>query len=52
MAMRQIEPLGEVLAKISDPRQASGQCYPFAAILNLVGAATLCGYDKPKVHPF
>lgn len=46
--MGKIQPLGDVLAKIVDPRQASGQRYPFPAILNLVCAAMLCGYDNPN----
>lgn len=43
-----VQPLGEVLATLADPRQASGQRYPFTAILNLVSAALLCGYDNPN----
>lgn len=46
--MGKIQPLCEVLAQIVDPRQASGQRDPFAAILNLVCAALLCGYDNPN----
>jgi DDE_Tnp_1-associated/Transposase DDE domain len=46
--MGKIQPLCEVLAQIVDPREASGQRYPFPAILNLVCAALLCGYDNPN----
>ena len=37
-------PLKDVLAEISDPRQASGKRHSLVALLGLVCAATLCGY--------
>ena len=37
-------PLKDVLAEISDLRQASGKRHSLVAILSLVCAATLCGY--------
>jgi hypothetical protein len=46
--MSSVQPLSTVLAQVTDPRHASGQRYPFAAILNLVCAALLCGYDNPN----
>jgi hypothetical protein len=35
--------LAEHLARVPDPRQASGKRHPLAAVLNLVSVAVLCG---------
>ena len=45
---RKIKPLCEVLAEVPDPRQAGGKRYPLNAILMLVCAGMLCGYDNPN----
>jgi predicted transposase YbfD/YdcC len=41
-------PLCNVLAKVDDPRDAQGQRHEFTAILMLICAAMLCGYDNPN----
>jgi hypothetical protein len=43
----QVRPLVEVFEMIPDPRAAGGQRYRLSAILMLVSAAMLCGYDTP-----
>ncbi len=48
MDAKVVRPLCEVLGEVADPRAAGGQRYPFGAILTLVCAAMLCGYDNPN----
>jgi len=43
-----VKPLNKVLAKVTDPRKKQGQRHEFVAILMLVCAAMLCGYDNPN----
>lgn len=43
-----VKPLNEVLAEVTDPRKDQGQRHEFIAILMLVCAAMLCGYDNPN----
>lgn len=43
----QVQPLVEVFETIPDPRAAGGRRYRLSAILMLVSAAMLCGYDTP-----
>ena len=38
----------KVLAEVDDPRDAQGQRHEFTAILMLICAAMLCGYDNPN----
>jgi len=48
MGQRQVKPLNKVLAEVVDPRKKQGQRHEFVAILMLVCAAMLCGYDNPN----
>jgi predicted transposase YbfD/YdcC len=41
-----VRPLYQVLAEVADPRAKQGQRHEFVAILMLVCAAMLCGYDN------
>ena len=43
-----VKPLNKVLAEVTDPRKNQGQRHEFVAILMLVCAAMLCGYDNPN----
>ena len=43
-----VKPLRHVLAEVADPRAEQGQRHDFVAILMLVCAAMLCGYDNPN----
>lgn len=43
-----VNPLNKVLAEVTDPRKNQGQRHEFVAILMLVCAAMLCGYDNPN----
>lgn len=43
-----VKPLRQVLAEVVDPRAERGQRHEFVAILMLVCAAMLCGYDNPN----
>lgn len=43
-----VKPLHKVLAEVTDPRKKQGQRHKFVAILMLVCAAMLCGYDNPN----
>lgn len=43
-----VKPLNKVLAEVTDPRKNQGQRHEFGAILMLVCAAMLCGYDNPN----
>lgn len=48
MKYGKVKPLSQVLAEVPDPRAERGQRHEFIAILMLVGAAMLCGYDNPN----
>lgn len=48
MEQRKVKPLRQVLAEVADPRSEQGQRHEFIAILMLVCAAMLCGYDNPN----
>lgn len=48
MKYGKVKPLRHVLAKVADPRAEQGQRHQFIAILMLVSAAMLCGYDNPN----
>ena len=46
MREEKVKPLSEVLAEVPDPRDEQGKRYEFDAILLLICAAMLCGYDN------
>jgi predicted transposase YbfD/YdcC len=48
MEQGKVKPLAQILAGVSDPRAQQGQRHEFKAILMLVCAAMLCGYDNPN----
>lgn len=48
MEQRKVKPLRQVLVEVADPRSEQGQRHEFIAILMLVCAAMLCGYDNPN----
>lgn len=48
MSYGKVKPLRQVLVEVTDPRAAQGQRHEFIAILMLVCAAMLCGYDHPN----
>lgn len=48
MGYGKVKPLRHVLAEVADPRAEQGQRHDFVAILMLVCAAMLCGYDNPN----
>jgi predicted transposase YbfD/YdcC len=48
MKYGKVNPLRQVLAEVADPRAEQGQRHEFVAILMLVCAAMLCGYDNPN----
>ena len=48
MGQEHVKPLNKVLAEVVDPRKKQGQRHEFVAILMLVCAAMLCGYDNPN----
>ena len=43
-----VKPLRQILVEVADPRAEQGQRYKFVAILMLMCAAMLCGYDNPN----
>jgi predicted transposase YbfD/YdcC len=47
MNQGKVKPLRHILAEVVDPRAEQGQRHEFIAILMLVCAAMLCGYDNP-----
>lgn len=48
MKQGKVKPLRHALAEVADPRAEQGQRHEFIAILMLVCAAMLCGYDNPN----
>jgi predicted transposase YbfD/YdcC len=48
MGHGKVKSLRQVLAEVADPRAKQGQRHEFIAILMLVCAAMLCGYDNPN----
>jgi predicted transposase YbfD/YdcC len=48
MSYGNVKPLSKVLAEVDDPRDVQGQRHEFVAILMLICAAMLCGYDNPN----
>lgn len=46
--MGKVKPLSQVLIEVTDPRAEQGRRHEFIAILMLVSAAMLCGYDNPN----
>jgi predicted transposase YbfD/YdcC len=48
MNQGKVKALRRVLAEVADPRDTQGQRHEFVAILMLVCAAMLCGYDNPN----
>ena len=48
MSYGKVKPLCKILAEVDDPRDAQGQRHEFTAILMLICAAMLCGYDNPN----
>lgn len=48
MNEKRVKPLRKVLKEVPDPRSCLGKRYPLDAILMLVCAAMLCGYDNPN----
>lgn len=48
MGHGKVKPLRQVLVEVADPRAKQGQRHEFIAILMLVCAAMLCGYDNPN----